>query len=95
MLRSFYHSFPLERERLQLPKLHKCGYLALYVKKYLALTRWARKVQYKTINGIENHTTLQKQKDNILKEKIKIVNCGDVAQALYRYLNCKYKFKSL
>jgi len=92
MLQMFYHSFPLEKERLQLPKLHRCGYFVLLTKKKLAVTAWISNVRYNTKCTKENHPNIKNVKPNV-HQKINIVDCGAVAQALYRYLDAKYKFR--
>ena len=92
MLRRFYHSFALERERLQVPKLHRCGYLVLHLKKRLAVSTWISNVLTRTKHVTKYHSNKIKTIP-LTREKVNIVECGAVAQALYRYLDAKYNFR--
>ncbi len=91
MLQRFYHSFALERERLQIPKLRRCGHFIIYLRKRLAVTIWIANIRPTTRHTAESISDKIKDIPPTHK-KVKIADCGSVAQALYRYLDAKYNF---
>ena len=92
MLNGFYNSFSLERERLQLPKLHRCGYFALRVRKHLAVSRWVENAC--ATDSIPEPGPDGDKSRSAPRNKVNIGACGAVAQALYRYLDAKYRFNT-
>ncbi len=89
MLCEFYRSFPLERERLQLPMTRLWNRYLLLARRRLAVKIWGANAR-KDAKAPPIRKPI-KQKLIAPRKQVSIGTCGSVAQALYRYLDRKYR----